>query len=373
MSKLLTRRSTLSLMAGAALAMPYISRAHAEGDMALNVFNWPDYIGETTIEDFQSATGIHVSYDLYDSTETMEAKMLSAGSDFDVVIQSGASLPRFSQAKIYQPLDHSKLPNWHNLDPASLQIAEGWDPGHVYGVPYMWGTVGLTFNLDMVRERIPNADLTSLDILFKPENAAKLADCGISILESPDDVIPMVLAYLRLDPNTTNPKDFDAVVKAFAPVRKYIRAFDSSNYLNSIPNKQLCMINNWAGDYATATARAKEAGIEINLAYHVPKTGTPAWFDLWCIPAGAEHVSNAHKFLNYLLEPEVIAKCTNYTHYANANLAANKFVDPAILADPAIYPNDEVKKRLWTQKSVSPDMERARSRAWKAIKTPNPS
>jgi putrescine transport system substrate-binding protein len=183
----------------------------------------------------------------------------------------------------------------------------------------------------------------------------------------------MALAYLGLDPNTTNPADFDAVVKLFAPIRQHIRAFDASNYLNAIPNKELCVINNWSGDYATAAARAAEAGIDINLAYYVPNSGSPAWFDLWCIPAGAKHLNNAHKFLNYLLEPEVIAKCTNYTHYANANLAANKFVDPAILADPAVYPDDEVKKRLWTQKSVSSDVERARIRAWQAIKTPSPS
>jgi putrescine transport system substrate-binding protein len=360
-------------MAGAALALPFISRAHAQEEAILNVFNWTDYIGETTLEDFQSATGIQVNYDLYDSTEAMEAKMRASGSDFDVVIQSGATLQRFQEAKIYQSLDRSKLTNWKHLDPIILKTAEGWDPEHRYGVPYMWGTVGLTFNLDMIKQRIPDADLTSLDILFKPENAAKLADCGISILESPDDVIPMTLAYLRLDPNTTNPADFDAVVKAFASVRKYIRVFDSSNYLNSIPAKELCVINNWAGDYATATARASEAGIDINLAYYVPKTGTPAWFDLWCIPVGAKHVDNAHKFLNYLLEPEVIAKCTNYTHYANANLAANKFVNPGILADPAVYPDDEVKKRLWIQTSVSSEVEQARNRAWKIIKTAEPS
>jgi putrescine transport system substrate-binding protein len=369
----LTRRSSLSLMAGAALAMPFISLAHAEGDKVLNVFNWTDYIGETTIEDFQSATGIQVTYDLYDSTETMEAKMLSNSSDFDVVVQAGSTLERFNEAKIYQPLDRAKLTNWSNLDPVSLKTAEGWDPGNIYGVPYMWGTVGLTFNVDMVKERLPDADLTSLDILFKPENAAKLANCGISILESPGDVIPMALAYLGLDPNTTNPADFDTVVKLFAPIRQHIRAIDSSNYLNAIPNKQLCVINNWSGDYATATARATEAGIQINLAYHVPQTGSPAWFDVWCIPANAKHVDNAHKFINYLLQPEVIAKCTNFTHYANANLAANKFVDPAILADPAVYPDNEVKKRLWTQKSVSKEVEQARMKAWLAIKTGSPS
>ena len=369
----LTRRSSLRLMAGAALAMPYISRAHAQEESVLNVFNWNDYIGETTIEDFQSATGIQVIYDLYDSNETMEARMMVGSSAFDVVIQAGSTLQRFNEAKIYQPLDRSKLTNWGNLDPVILKTVEGWDPGNVYGAPYMWGTVGLTFNVDMVNERIPNADLTSLDILFKPENAAKLADCGISILESPDDVVPMTLAYLGLDPNTTNPADFDAVVKAFAPIRQYIRAFDSNNFLNAIPNKELCMVTNWAGDYATATARATEAGIEINLAYNVPKTGAPAWFDIWCIPADAKHVGNAHKFINYMMEPEVIAKCTNHTHYANANLAASKFVDPVILTDPAVYPDEHVKKRLWTQKSLNSDVERERIRAWHAIKSGHPT
>ena len=369
----LTRRSSLSLMAGAALAMPYISRARAQEEAVLNVFNWTDYIGETTIEDFQSASGIQVTYDLYDSTEAMEAKMLAGSSGFDLVLQSGISVERFIEAKVYQPLDRSKLTNWGNLDPVALKTNEGWDPGNKYGVPYMWGTVGMTFNVDMVKERIPDADLSSLDILFKPENAAKLADCGISILESPTDVIPMTLAYLGLDPNTTNPADFDRVVKAFAPIRQYIRAFDSSNYLNAIPNKELCMINNWAGDYATANARAKEAGIDINLAYFVPKTGSPAWFDLWCIPADAQHVDNAHKFINYLLEPEVIAKCTAYTNYANANLAANKFVDPEILANPAIYPSEELRKNLWTTKASSSEIDRARTRAWSTIKTGSPS
>jgi putrescine transport system substrate-binding protein len=369
----LTRRSSLSLMAGAALAMPFIARARAEEEAVLNVYNWVDYIGETTIEDFQSATGIQVTYDVYDSSEAMEAKMLAGSSGFDVVIQAGSTLERFNEAKVYQALDRSKLANWANLDPGTLKIVEGWDPGNKYGVPYMWGTVGLTANLDLIKERLPNADLTSLDILFKPENAEKLADCGISVLESPTDVIPMVLAYLGKDPNTTNPADFDEVVKVFAPVRKYIRAFDASNYLNAIPNKELCLINNWSGDYATARARAKEAGIDLNLSYTVPKSGSPAWFDLWCIPADAKHVDNAHKFINYLLDPEVVAKCTNFTNYANANIVANKFVDAAILADPAIYPDDELKKRLWTLKTASQEIERARTRAWSTIKTGSPS
>jgi putrescine transport system substrate-binding protein len=365
----ITRRSALALVGGAAtLAMPYVKRASAE-EGVVHIFNWTDYIGETTLEDFEAATGLKPVYDTYDSTEAMEAKMLAGSTGYDVVLQAGSTLARFVEANIYAPLDKSRLPGLVNLDPDILKVLEGWDPGNKFGVPYMWGTVGITYNVDMVRERIPNADFTSLDLLFKPENAAKLADCGISVLESPGDVIPLVLAYLGKDPNTTNPEDFQAVVEAFKPIRQYIKAFDSSNYLNAIPNKELCYINNWSGDYATAKARAEEAGIQINLEYHVPKTGSPAWFDIWCIPADAPNKDGAHAFINYLLDPEVIAKCTNFTNYANANKAADKFVDPKVLADPAVYPDAELRKRLWTQKSLSQELERARTRAWSDIKT----
>lgn len=364
----LTRRSALALMAGAAVSMPYVKRARAE-DAVLNVFNWADYIGETTLDDFAAKTGIQVTYDTYDSTEAMEAKMFAGNTGYDVVLQSGLGLPRFITAKTYEKLDRGKLPNYGNLDPTILKILEAWDPGNVYGVPYMWGTVGITYNVDMVKERLPNANLGSLDTVFKPENAEKLADCGISILESQTDVMPMLLKYLGKDPDTTNPADFDAVVELFKPVRKYIKTFDSSNYLNAIPNKELCVINNWSGDYATAKSRATEAGVEINLEYHVPDTGSPAWVDTWCIPADSQRKENAYKFLDFMMDPEVIGKCTNFTNYANANLPAAKFVDPAVLADPAVYPTDDIKKRLWAPKPLTPEIERAMTRAWSTIKT----
>jgi putrescine transport system substrate-binding protein len=256
-----------------------------------------------------------------------------------------------------------------NLDPDIMKVLEGWDKDNQYGIPYMWGTTGITYNLGMVNERIPNAAIDSFDLLFKPENAAKLADCGISILDSPGDVVPMVLAYLGKDPNTTNPEDFRAVVEAFKPIRQYIKTFDNANYLNAIPNKELCYINNWSGDYATAKARAAEAGIEIDLAYRVPQSGCPTWFDIWAVPADAPNRDNAFTWINYMLEPEVIAKCTNFTNYANANKAADQFVDPAILSNPAVYPDAELRKRMWTQKTLSQDLERARTRAWSDIKT----
>lgn len=363
------RRKAASLIAASAfVSMPYIRRVRAE-EQTLNVYNWADYIGETTIEDFQSATGISVTYDTYTSAEEMEAKMLAGSTGYDAVFMTALKLPNFIKAKVYHKLDRSRLPGWSNLDPVVLKLTEVWDPGLDYGLPYMWGSVGITYNSDLVRERLPDARLDSLDILLKPENAAKLADCGISLLDSPTDVIPLVLRYLGKDGDTTNVADYQAVIEALKPVRQYIRTFDNLVILNALPNGELCAANTWSGDYSTAKARAEEAGVDIKLEYHVPETGAPAWSDSICIPADAKHMDAAYKFLNFMLEPEVIAKCTNLTHYANANLASKPFVDPAILADPAVYPDDAVKARLWALKPLSEEQDRAMTRAWQTIKS----
>ena len=363
----LSRRSLLGT-AGAALAMPYVRRAWAE-DAVVNVYNWTDYIGETTLDDFTKATGIKVVYDTYSSAEEMQAKMLAGSTGYEVVDMAGVSLPRFIKAKIYDALDRGKLPKYGNLDPAVMGILNGWDPGNQYAVPYMWGSVGITYNLDMVKQRLPNADLSSLDTIMKPENAAKLADCGISVLDSPTDVIPMLLPYLGKSGDTTNLADYQAVVDAFKPVRKFMKTFDNTNYLNAIPNKQLCVINDWSGDYATARSRAKDAGVSINLAYFVPKSGAPAWVDTMCIPADAKHKDNAYKFLDFLMDPEVIAKCTDFTNYANGNLASKKFVDPTVLNDPAVYPDAATLKALWPLKALSDEQEKAMTKAWQDIKS----
>ncbi len=368
MSKL-TRRTALGALAGAAaLSMPYIRRVNAQ-DAVLNVYNWADYIGETTIEDFQSLTGISVAYDTYSSVEDMEAKMLAGSTGYDVVAQAGLGIPNFLKAGIYDKLDHNKLPSWGNIDPEVLRILANWDPGNEHGIPYMWGSVGITYNIDMVKERLPDADLESLDTLFKPENAAKLADCGISILDSQTDLFPMLLKYLGKDGDSQNVADYEAVIELFKGIRPHIRTFDNTNYLNALPNKELCAVNNWSGDYSTAKARAAEAGVEINLGYFVPKTGSPAWVDCLCIPSDAKNKENAYRFLEYMLQPEVIAKCSNYTNYANGNLASKPFVDPAVLANPAVYPDAEVIKRLWAPKPFNEEQERVMTRAWQTIKT----
>ena len=364
----MTRRTALTLIGATALAAPFVRRARAE-DQVLNVYNWADYIGETTIEDFQSATGIAVTYDTYSSAEEMQAKMLAGQTGYDVVDMAGLSLPQFLKAGIYDKLDRSKLPSWGNLDPEVLRILANWDPGNEHAIPYMWGSVGFTYELDMVKERLPDADLASMDVLLKPENAEKLADCGISVLDSPTDILPMVMRYLGLDWDNATDADFQKAADAMKPIRKYIRTFDNTNYLNAIPNKELCLINNWSGDYNTAKTRAAEAGVDINLGYFVPKTGAPAWCDCLCIPADAKNKDNAYKFLEFMLQPEVIAKCSNFTNYANGNLASKKFVDPKLLANPAVYPDAEVMKRLWAPKAQTPEQERVMTRLWSAIKS----
>jgi putrescine transport system substrate-binding protein len=362
----LSRRKALVTFSGA-LAMPFVRPSWAQGG-SLNIYNWSDYIGETTIADFAAETGINVVYDLYASSEEMQAKMLAGSTGYDVVLHSGLDLPRAIKAGIYQKLDKTRLPNWKNLDPALLKVADGFDPGALYGVPYMWGSMGFAFNVDMIRERLPDADLSDLATVFAPENAAKLADCGISILDSPTDIGYAVLSWLGIDPNTATQADYDKMVAAFAPMHEYIATFDNSNYITALPNKELCVANSWSGDYAVAKARAAEAGVEINLEYFVPKTGAPAWFDLWALPADAANLDEAYLFLDYMLRPEVIAKATEYTGYANANMAATPLIDPSITSDPAIYPDAETLSRMYTPAPQTDEQERQLTRAWTEIK-----
>ena len=363
----LTRRGALGAV-GATLAAPFARPSWAQGE-TVNIYNWADYIGETTLEDFEAATGIRPVYDTYSSAEEMQAKMLAGSTGYDLVFAAGVEMPRAIAAGIYQPLDKSRLEGLDNLDPAILSILDAWDPGNIYGVPYMWGSVGIAYNLDMVRERLPDADLEDMSIILDPENAAALADCGISILDSPNDIIPMVLRHLGLDGDTTDVADYDKVVEAFRPVRQYIRNFDNTNYLNAIPNRELCVINSWSGDYGVAAGRAAEAGIEMDLAYVVPRTGAPLWCDVMAIPADAGNVDGAYAFLNFMLRPEVIAAATNHTYYANANLAAAPFVVEAVIDDPAVYPDAETIERMWAPQPLNDEQERAMVRALQRIKS----
>jgi putrescine transport system substrate-binding protein len=364
----ITRRKALK--AGLiTLASPFIARSAFAQARTVNVYNWADYIGETTLADFEAATGIVPVYDLYDSAEAAEAKLMAGKSGYDVVVTAGRNLPRFAAAGIMAPLDKALLPNYSHLDPAIMATLDPLDPGNAFAIPYMWGTTGVTVNTRMVEEVLPGADYSTFELIFNPANAEKLQACGINMIDSPGTIIPMVLAYLGKDPMSQDPADLEAVVEAFAKIRPYIRSFDNNAYTANLANEQLCVTTNWAGDYAVAASRAAEAGLDVPLRYDVPLTGGTLWVDAFIVPADAPHKEEAHAFINYMLEPEVIAKATNYTAYANANKDAGPFTDPAILGNPAVYPDETVKSRIWLPAAVSPEYDTARTRAWTRIMT----
>jgi putrescine transport system substrate-binding protein len=345
------------------------SPGKAAEEKVLNVYNWADYIGKDTLAKFERATGIRVVYDTYDADETLEAKMMAGDSGYDVVSTSTDFFSRQIKAGIYQPLDRNKLPNWKNLDPEVLAVEAEADPGNRYAMPYLRHVNGFAYNVDMIKARMPDAPLDSLDMIFKPQIIARFADCGVSFLDQPEDVLQLALNYLHLDPNSTNPDDYKRAEKLLLAVRPYIRAFDSTEYMNGLGNKEFCISMSWSGDYAAARARAKAAGVDVNLAFTVPKEGANASFDALLIPADAPHPNAAHQFLNFILEPQIIAEITNEIHYGNDNIASTPYVDPQILHDPAIYPTPQTAARLYESAEVNPALERIRTRTWTRIKT----
>lgn len=336
----------------------------------LNVYNWSDYIGETTVEDFQKETGVTVRYDVYDSNETLEAKLMAGSTGYDLVVPTGSFLGRQAAAGIYQKIDKSKLSNYGNIDPQILEAMKPFDPNNEYAVPYFWGTVGIGYNVDKVKERLgDNAPVDSFDLVFKPENAQKLQDCGISMLDSPSDVLPPALKYLGKDPHSKAEEDYAAAEQMLAAVRPFVKYFHSSQYINDLANGELCAVIGWSGDVFIAAARAAEAGTNLNLEYRIPKEGTLLWVDSFAIPADAKNVDNALKFLDYLNRPQVAADGVNYVNYASPNTAALELVTPEVRDNPAIYPPAEVKAKLFADAPVDPELDRLRTRIWTKIKT----
>jgi putrescine transport system substrate-binding protein len=348
---------------------PAAPRAAGAEERELHVYNWADYIGKDTIANFEAATGIKVIYDTYDADETLEAKMMAGDSGYDVVSASTDFFSRQIKAGIYRPLDRSLLPNWQNLDPRVLAIEAQADPGNRHAMPYLRHVNGFAYNVDLIRARMPDAPADSLDMIFKPEVIRRFADCGVTFLDQPEDVLQLALNYLHLDPNTTRPEDYRQAEKLLLAVRPYIRAFDSSEYMNGLANGEFCISMSWSGDYATARARAKAAGVDVHLAFTAPKEGSNGSYDAWLIPADAPHPLAAHRFLNFILEPRVIAAITNHIHYANDNQAANAYVDPQILNDPAVYPTPAMEARLYQSREAGPALERLRTRTWTRIKS----
>lgn len=358
-------RSTLkSLLIAAA-----VSGAASAQAATVHIYNWSDYIGETTLEELEKETGIKPVYDVFDSNETLEGKLLAGRTGYDVVVPSNHFLGKQIQAGAFQKLDKSKLPNWENLDPALLKQLQKNDPGNTYAAPYLWGTNGIGYNVEKVTAALGIEKVDSWAVLFEPENAKKLASCGIAFLDSADEMIPAMLNYLGLDPNSENPDDYAKAEAKLLEVRPYVRYFHSSKYISDLANGNICIAAGFSGDVFQAAARADEAGKGIDIAYSIPKEGGNLWFDMLAIPADAQNVDEAHAFINYLLKPDVIASVSDYVGYANPNLKADELMDQEVRNDPSIYPPQEVLDRLYVSAELPQKVLRLKTRSWTKVKS----
>ncbi|MBU1174993.1 MAG: polyamine ABC transporter substrate-binding protein [Alphaproteobacteria bacterium] len=359
-------KQVLALAVGMSiLAIP----ALAQEEPVLNIYNWSDYIAEDTISNFEAQTGIKVNYDVFDGNEVLEAKMLTGSSGYDVVVPTNNFLERQIQAGIYMELDASKLPNLKNMDPAIMTTLAISDPGNTHAIVYMWGTTGMGYSAKAIAERMPDAPSDSWDMIFDPEIAKNFADCGITMLDAPAEVMSAALNYLGLDPLSEDEGDLQKATDLVLSVRPYIRYFHSSQYISDLANGDICLSLGWSGDIFIAQARAVEAANGVEVVYVIPKEGAQVWTDNMAIPKDAPHPDNAHKFINYIMEPEVVAAISDYVFYANGNAASTPLIDPAVTGDPAIYPPDDVKAKLFAIKSHSPAYDRLLTRAWTRIKT----
>ncbi|MCJ1888007.1 extracellular solute-binding protein [Pseudomonas sp. LA21] len=352
----------------AAATLVIACAAHAEPEV--RIYNWFDYIGPDTLKGFQQETGIKPQYDVFDSNEVLEAKLLSGHSGYDVVVPSDGFLPNYLKAGVFQPLDKGKLPNWKNLNPALLKVLQAKDPGNQYVMPYMWGTNGIAYNVDKVKAVLgDDAPVDSWDLVFKPENLAKLKSCGVAFLDSPTEVIPQVLFYLGLSPNSRNPEDYKKAEALLMQLRPHITYFSSSKFFTDLANGDICVALAWSGGAMQAAARAKEAGNGVHIEYRIPKEGAPVWFDVLAIPKDSRNVDQAYAFLNYLLRPEVVAPISDYVAYANPNQAADKLISAALRDNPNVYPSAEVQARLYSVEMLPPKLERIRTRTWSQVKS----
>lgn len=333
----------------------------------LNLYNWADYVAPQALARFQAETGIRVKYDTFDSTDVLESKLMTGGSGYDLVFPASSGLSRAIQAKALQPV--GTLKNASNLDPELLAKLASVDPGNQYGVPYTWGTVGLAINKQAVEQRLPGVALDSLDLLFKPEYASKLKDCGISVLDSPQEVIAIALNYLGKPPYSAKAADLEAASALLAALQPNLRYIGNARQIDDLAKGETCLALTYTGDAGMAAARAAEAGQPFEVLYRIPREGTLIWFDTMAIPADAPHPGNARAFIDFMLQPEAIAELTNTLFFANANRAATPLLDEAVSGDPDIYPPEAVRARLFAEQVLNLREQRQRTRLWTAFRS----
>jgi putrescine transport system substrate-binding protein len=357
--KTLLALSLMGAMAGAAQA----------DSKVLHVYNWSDYIAPDTIANFEKESGIKVVYDVFDSNETLEAKLLAGKSGYDIVVPSNNFLAKQIKAGVYQELDKSKLSNYDNLNKSLLKAVSVSDPDNKHAFPYMWGSIGIGYNPEKVKAALGIDKIESWDTILKPENLAKLKSCGVSFLDSPTEMLPVALHYLGLPTDTQKKADLKQAEDLFLKLRPSIGYFHSSKYISDLANGNICVAVGYSGDIQQAKSRAAEAGGKVKVAYDIPKEGAGSFYDMVAIPKDAENVDAAYKFMNYLLEPKVMAAITNSVRFPNGNEKATPLVDKDITSDPGIYPSADVQAKLYAIADLPAATQREMTRSWTKIKS----
>ncbi|MEM9732363.1 MAG: polyamine ABC transporter substrate-binding protein [Pseudomonadota bacterium] len=360
-------KNTLKTLLATAALTALTANAMAQ-ERVVNVYNWSDYIDEEILKDFTKETGIKVVYDVFDSNEILETKLLAGGTGYDVVVPSATFLARQIQAGVFQELDKSKLPNAKHLWDEVKGRTEVYDPGQKFSINYMWGTTGIGFNTKAAQERL-GGPIDSWDVVFDPEKLAKFKDCGVHFLDAPQEIVPAALNYLGKPADSKKAEDVAAAEELLSQVRANVQKFNSSEYINGLANGDICLAIGWSGDVFQARDRASEAKAGVEVGYAIPKEGALMWFDQMAIPADAKNVDEAHEFLNYIMKPEVIAKASNYVYYANGNKTSQPMLEKDITGDPAIYPDAETLGKLYVTTPWGPREQRTLTRAWTKVKT----
>ncbi|MEZ5500186.1 MAG: polyamine ABC transporter substrate-binding protein [Steroidobacteraceae bacterium] len=340
-----------------------------DDEKVVNVYNWSDYIDESVIQAFEAEYGIKVNYDVFDSNEVLETKLLAGNTGYDIVVPSASFMERQIKAGVFQTLDRSLLPNLKNLDPEITQRVALHDPGNEHSVNYLWGTSGVGYNEAKILERMKDAPVDSFRMFYDPAVVSKFKDCGVAVLDAPSEIVGTVLIYLGKDANSEAPEDLKAAEAVLAKVRPYIRYVHSSKYIDDLANGEICLALGWSGDVFQARDRAEEAGNGVVIKYNIPVEGAVAFFDMLAIPKDAKHVKNAHLFINYLLRPDVAAKNSDFVSYANSNAASWPLISKDVLDNPGVFPKPETKSKLVPDLAESPEFTRLLTRAWTKFKT----